>query len=200
MRGWLLALVAAGGCALLGGGRSTPPKFYALSAIEPSDGPGIGSRDVTLGLGPVTIPGYLDRPQLVRRLGPNELRLVDSARWGEPLREGIVRTLRQNILGASGVRRVVPYPWLVSPPVDLAVAVDVLRFERDADDHVALVARWTLRETLPGGVLAVRESRFEEPMQGKDTADEVAALSRALGALGREIATGVQDAQPLPRQ
>ncbi len=193
----LLALFAgvamAGGCGL-SGRRADPATFFALSATEAPDGhPPAGSWEVALGLGPVTIPGYLDRPQLVTRVGTNELRLAEVARWAEPLRESVVRVLQQDVVAASGARRVALYPWAAAAPVDLAVAVDVLRFEPGAGDAVELVARWSVRDAVHGGVLAVRESRVVERVYGAGTGGQVAALSRALGVLAREIAATARE-------
>lgn len=194
---WLVPLVviAGGGCRLPGpvADRST---FFDLTPLLALDGRPAGSLDAAVGLGPVTIPGYLDRPQLVTRVGPNELRLASGARWAEPLREGIVRTLQQNLLAASGARSVTLYPWSTATTVDLAVVVDVVRFEPDERGDAELLARWSVREAPHGRVVAVRESRIAEPVEGNGTAAEVAALSRALGGLAQEIATALRAARP----
>jgi len=182
--------VVAGGCL---GGRSDPAKLFTLTATIAPDGVPGESWDAALGLGPVAIPGYLDRPQLVTRVGPNELELTDVARWAEPLREGIARALQQDLLVASGARRVALYPWASAAGVDLAVAVDVLGFEAGPRGDAQLVARWTVRDVAGGRVLAFRESRLVEPAQGRGADAGVAALSRALGALAREIAATVRE-------
>ncbi len=198
LAGWPGVLVVACvvvGCALPAP-RADPSTFFALAASEPSPAVPAGSWDVALGLGPVAIPGYLDRPQLVTRVGPNELRLAPAARWAEPLREGIARVLQQDLAQASGARQVVRYPWPSAPRVDLAVAVDVLRFEPDAGGQVELAARWSVRELAQGHVLAVRESLVAEAAEGGGSGAQVAALSRALGRLAGEIATALRDERP----
>jgi uncharacterized lipoprotein YmbA len=192
---WLriLLVVTLVGC--LPSARPDPSTFFALASSESSDGTAAGSWDVALGLGPVAIPAYLDRPQLVSRVGPNELKLAADARWAEPLREGIARTLRQDLATASGARQVALYPWPITTRVDLAVGVDILRFEPDARGAVELAARWTIRETAHGHVLAVHDSHVTEPVEGAGNGAEVAALSRALAELAREIAAGLRDAR-----
>jgi uncharacterized lipoprotein YmbA len=75
---------------------------------------------------------------------------------------------------------------------DATVAVDVVRFEVDANDGSArLVARWTLG----GGRNAsttVRESDLRAPIAGKSTNDAVAALSEVLAVLGHELASAIR--------
>ena len=161
-------------------GRSEPATFFTLTPLETLDGAAGEPTKEVLGLGPVAIPGYLDRPQLVTRVGANEVQLAAVARWGEPIREGIVRVLRQNLMAASAARAVIVYPWTSAAPVDLAVAVDVLRFEPNGRGDAELV----------------RESRIVEHAEDAGTGAAVAALSRTLGALGREIAAAVREVEP----
>lgn len=197
---WLVPVfaVVAGGCSLPGpvADRST---YFTLTPDVASDGPAPESLDITVGLGPVTLPGYLDRAQLVRRTNPNQLELAGSARWAEPLRESIVRILQQDLLAASGARAVTRYPWLAASGVDVVVAVDVLRFEAGEDREAELVARWSVRELAPARVVAVQESYLTEQVEGSGTAAEVAALSRTLGGLAREIAVALQGMHAKPR-
>jgi hypothetical protein len=194
---WLL-IASLAGCAL-GSARPDRSTFFALAASEPDGAVPAGSWDAALGLGPVAIPGYLDRPQLVTRVGPNELKLAPVARWAEPLREGIGRALQQDLAAASGARQVALYPWPPTTHVDLAVAVDVLRFEPGARGDIELAARWSVRDTVHGRVLAVRESRLLEPLEGAGYGAEVAALSRALGQLAHEMAAALREVKLFSR-
>ncbi len=182
--------LATAGC-MFGGARVDRSTFFALAATERTDGDPTRSPDVSIGLGPVAIPVYLDRSELVTRVGPNELRLARAARWAEPLREGLVRTLRQDLVVASGVRQVLVYPWPPASPMDFAVMVDIQRFEPSATGTVDLVARWTLHRGAHGRVVAARESHLTERVEGVGAAADVAGLSRALGALAREIAAAL---------
>ena len=61
--------------------KKDPTRFYVLSNSDAAqvdeawdDRPG----SIDVGVGPFTMPGYLDRPQFVRRTGPNELELVEA--------------------------------------------------------------------------------------------------------------------------
>ena len=184
------------GCSL--SPRPDPSTFFMLTTIELPDAPAAASWNTVLGIGPVTIPGYLDRPQLVTRVESNEVRLSGVARWAEPLREGVLRVLRQDLLVASGARSVVLYPWSAGALVEVVVAVDLLGFEPDARGNATLVARWSVREAAHGAVRTVRESHLSKPANGKGTGAEVAALSQALAALAGEIAVTVRELTPAP--
>jgi len=192
-RGARAKVAAAGALAFagcLGGPQADPTAFFLLSS--PPAGAAGTAVQVSFGVGPVMLPGYLDRPQIVTRLSDNEVALAEVDRWAEPLADNLVRTLEENLAkllpGSSSVR----YPWYATDAPDYAVALDVRRFEADATGSVVLDATWTLyrgEARLDGRAL-----RLEEPADGAGRAASVAAHSRALAEVSREIAGAVRRA------
>jgi uncharacterized protein len=75
------------------------------------------------------------------------------------------------------------------------VRVDVVQFDSMPGDAVAIDALWTVRvegrKTLITGRSTVRE-----PVQGADDAALVAAHSRALASVSRDIAAAIRRAPP----
>ena len=85
----LAGLLTAGGCSL---GRSPRPDFYMLSSpvenVVQSGKEKISGPRVAIG--PVSIPGYLDRPQLFLRDGNDvKVELAEFNHWSEPFGEGV---------------------------------------------------------------------------------------------------------------
>jgi uncharacterized lipoprotein YmbA len=193
-----LALVALvqGGCALMSS-PTDPWRFFTLASHETKtadDRPDAGGRRV-VGLGPILLPAYLGRAEIVTRVGPNEIRPAAADRWAEPLAEGFARALRDDLEAALGGSRVVLYPWGGVARPELVATVSVLRFEPTSERTVELVARWTVRRSEASAPLVRRTSEIKEPVQAEGTGAAVAALGRAVGALSREIA-GVVTATP----
>jgi uncharacterized lipoprotein YmbA len=66
---------------------SAPTKLYILSPLA---GPAVEMHNktdeifMTIGVGPVHLPEYLDRPEIVTRINPNELKLAEFDIWAEP--------------------------------------------------------------------------------------------------------------------
>jgi uncharacterized lipoprotein YmbA len=147
---------------------------------------------VSLGVGPVTLPGYLDRPELVVRVNENEIALSTTDRWAEPLAENLVRTLEDNLSALLPGSTYVDYPWFESRAPEYAVSLDVRRFEADATGAVVLDAAWRVGrgDSQVGG----GQERIEEVASGPDRAAAVAAQSRALAELSRRIAASVRGA------
>ncbi len=183
----LLLALALGGC----GGGSAPTRFYVLAAA-----PGVTARSaaagagVSLGIGPVTLPGYLDRPQIVTRAAPESLELAEFDRWGEPLRDNVARVLAEDLAGMIPTEHVAVFPWRQSRDVEYRLPVEILRFERQPSGEVALVARWRVIDR-DGKERALRTSSLAEPAGGGGYAGVASAMSRLLAKLAEEIATEI---------
>jgi len=171
--------------------RGDPSAFFLLSPASPPTNQ--SPVPVSVGIGPVTIPGYLDRPQMVVRLSDNEIAVSETDRWGEALGESIMRTLEENLTGLLPGSSYVRYPWYPSEAPDYAVALDVRRFEADAGGDVVLEATWRLRRD--GAEVGARSVRLSESADAPDRGSAVAAQSRALAELSREIADAVRTAR-----
>ena len=101
-RGTLLILimlsVVLAGC--VGTNPSQPARFYMLSPTNDTKTPAqanIGEGRITIGIGPVEIPEYLNRAQIVTRVSPTELKLAEFDRWAEPLNNNFSRVLAENL-------------------------------------------------------------------------------------------------------
>ena len=187
-----ICLFAAGGCA-----SSKPARFYTLS---PMGAPGDLHKSVPAGqgvavaIGPVAIPDYLDRPQIVSRSGPRELTLSEFDRWAGSLEEDISRVLAENlsVLLAPDDVTVLRWGGGANPiPAEYRVGVEMLRFDGTVGNSVFLAARWSVWREEEREMLSVGESNIREPVEGQEPADLVEAMSRALETLGREIAAAI---------
>ena len=78
---------------------SPTPRFYMLSAINENQ---VSKKinitpGVIIGVGPVKIPEYLDRPQMVTRDKEGMLKFDEFDRWGESLDLGMARLIREDL-------------------------------------------------------------------------------------------------------
>lgn len=187
-----VGLFAMGGCA-----SSKPARFYTLSPLSaPGDLPkkvpsGLG---VAVAIGPVAIPDYLDRPQILSRSGPREFKLAEFERWAGSLQEDISRVLVENLSVLLAPDNVTVLRWggdAYPFPAEYRVIVEVLRFDGTIGESVILAARWSVSREEEKKVLSVGESNVMEPVEGPDYEALVEAMSQALATLGREIATAI---------
>lgn len=174
--------------------RSSEIYYYQLSAMS-RDATGAGAdisgnkvQPAVIGIGPVRLPEYLQRPQLVTRLDSNRLQLTDGHRWAEPLAENITRVIRENLILLLENNRLHSYPWHRSLAVERQLIIDIINFEGDGESSVQLVAVWQINNGQGEVVLPPKRSRFQVPYPSLNYSGRTEALSETLALFCREVA------------
>ncbi|HYS79610.1 MAG TPA: PqiC family protein [Anaeromyxobacteraceae bacterium] len=196
--GWSLLLACALPLAMAGClGSSRPSRFYTLAPLEIRDSPASSATDATLAVGPVDIPDYADRQQIVTRTGANELVMAEFDRWGGSLEREITRSLVATLADRLASRNILVAPWRSATLAPAASAyratVSISRFDGVLGQSVVLHGRWELLAERGGkpDSLAVREATITERIDGAGYEALVAAMQRALVRFGQEMADSV---------
>jgi len=184
----------------LGCGTSQPSHFYLLRTVSPASVSGLSETkpsSLSFGLGPVTLPKYLDRPQIVTKAGAHEVELAEFHKWAEPLSENVSHVLAENLSALLSTDRILQYPWSGSTPVDYQIVVDVLQFDGTMAREAVLVARWSLRGDAEKELFMQKTSRFSEVLRSGEYEELVEAMSRMLASLSEEIAAAIKSRLPV---
>ncbi len=188
-----VCLVFLAGCA-----GTTPSKFYTLTPMKAADTPASGvpfEGGSLLAVGPVRLPDYLDRPQIMTRSEGNEIRMHETERWAGSLEGDVARVLIENLSVLLAGKNVAVVQWTSAmqsmAPFRNRLGVDVLRFEGSAGGEVVLKARYSLFGPDGRKVISAGESIVREPVGGTDYGALTAAMSRALAAFSREVAAAI---------
>jgi uncharacterized protein len=193
----LLGVMAAAG---LGCAGSPNAKFYTLSPLvstaEVKSLKETPAHDLIIGVGPVRIPQYLMRKEIVTRTDENRIDLAEYDLWGGTLQDDFSRSLIENLNLLLAGNRVSLFPWPGTGTVDYRVGVEVARFDGSLGGEVVLIATWTIREGKGNKIVLVRTSRIQESAGGQTYEAVVGAMSRALARLSREIGETIR---ALPR-
>jgi len=187
---FMFAAAALAGCA-----RTQPSRFYVLTAIPEAENPASSQftrNGKTIGVGPVEIPSYLDRPQIVIRTGPHEIELAEFDKWAGTLKENATTVLAENLSTLLATDQVYVFPWRTGISIRYQVTIQVLRFDAVPGEGVALDAHWVILGDDGRRMLLMRGSRVRQPVSGTEYNDIVAAESLALGELSRDIAAALQ--------
>ena len=174
---------------LAGCGVTQPARFYILTPV--GFGGESGVPGPALGIGPVDFPAYLDRPEIAHRSGGNQLHFADSDRWAEPLKTTFTRTLAENLSVMLPSDRINLYPWARSARIDYQISIDVARFDADASGTVVLVAGWEIIRPDDSKVISQHKRSYTEAAGGMVYPAIVAAQSRAVERLARDIAAAI---------
>ncbi len=185
----VLLLVA--GC-----GTSPPVRYYTLDLPRDERCAAPGATSPSVRLVGLSLPEGIDRPQLVYRTGANTLVVNDAARWGEPLKSALAGVLAGHLSRALGCVPVVQRPSGLEEN-GLKLGVDVQRLDVWPGRAVVLEAVWTLRDK---DKTLTRKSTLEEPLSGDSPEAMVAAQSRAVGRLAKDIAQALKDNSHHDRQ
>ncbi|MCB2168320.1 MAG: PqiC family protein [Deltaproteobacteria bacterium] len=193
---WVGALVGTMLCAGCFG-KSQPSRFYTLSAMEQAAAgalPVSPARDVAIGIGPIKIADYLDRSEIVTRTGDNRLELAEYDQWAGSFEDNLTQVMADNIGVMVPTERIYLYPWPTSLTLDYQVVLDIVRCDGRLNGEVLLTARWRVLAGAKKKVLAVRRSTITEPVNRPGYEALVAAQSRALATLSREIVLAIRAA------
>jgi len=171
-------VIISAGCA------STPARYYTLSATT---GAPVTPSNLSVSVGPVSVPAEVDRPEIVVRTGPNKVQLDEFNLWASPLQNNISRVVAENLGKMLGTRRVTLFPQTLSADADYRAAIEVQSFESTPGAAAALDAVWTVRR-MKDSKTATGRTTVREPLQENGYDALAAGHSRALARLSQDIA------------
>lgn len=186
------AIVAVGlavGCL----GSSPNVKLYTMSALPESlathapDG-------LAIGVGPIRVPRYLDRPEWVTRPrgSTSRLEVDDFRRWAGGFSTNVLSALGENFGVKLDTQRIVVYPVPAPFPLDYRVAVDFHAFEGIGGEMLVLRASWVIRAGSAGGGPWSGQFSIRRAIASGGAEALVAAHNEALDLLADAIASRIK--------
>lgn len=182
------------------GHSSQPVVYYNLTPLtldhhqQASTG---GNPPLAIGVGPITLPESLDRPQIASRIDAQRLRFDDYNRWSGPLADDFSEVLMDDIATLLPAKATVAlYPWGGYFQPTHRVVVNVSRFDGSLSNLVVLKARWTITDGSGKEGLATHRSEITIKVPGSRYKDLVIAQSQAVADLAKEIAAALGNRRP----
>ena len=194
---FILALV---GCA------SPKPTFYSFNAT-PIPQALATAKSTRIMVGPVTLPGIYDRPQLVVKSANNTVQAYEYHRWASSLKGDIADVVSSNIAITLKISNVWSFSQSMQSNFDYQVFLDVQNIESKAGEDVVVDVLWSIKPstntktsakpsanvtatTTTTNVIMGR-SLVREPITESGLNALVAAQSRAFSKVGQEIALSI---------
>jgi uncharacterized lipoprotein YmbA len=174
------------------------PHLYGLVArAEPAHATW-PSEAPLIAVGPIDLPDYVRRAQILTLSEEVEYRASSTGRWAEPVEPAVGRVIVENLARALGTGQVAS---LGAAPAGnrLQVTLQITDFVATDASEVKLGVFW--RVLSADGRKLLRGARFEhrEPLVGAGDAAVVNAMSTALAALTPELVTALQAARLVPQ-
>ena len=175
---------------------SSPVRYFSLNPID-ADFRQDPDDAVMLGLGPIRMPDYLNRSQIVWRSANAEMRINEFIRWTEPLAKSLLRIVSTDVdnLLQGVVVVVFPYEPFVRNQVSYRLVGDINRFEANHLGWIVLEVQWGISTVDGGVVVPVRRNRYQTQASiADDPSAVVAAMNDALAQFSRDIASKLEAA------
>ena len=188
----ILTVLLVAGC-----GSSPPVDFYTLQPIRGTVSSAPEGSEI-LGLGPLTLPDYLQRPQIVTQSGGGAVRLDEFNRWAEPLEVALPRVIATNVDQLIGDLTVIPFPWDSRLRADYRLLGRVNAFGADASGLVVLEVQWGIQDSESKLILQPRRDRYQAQAAANDAAAIVVAMNAAAEQFSRDIASRITTLRQAP--
>jgi uncharacterized lipoprotein YmbA len=175
-------------------GTSPPARFYTLTPLPiqiQTEKVVINEKSKFIAIGPVEIPEYLDRIEIVTRAEPNQLVISEFDLWGGSIKTDISRVLVENIgsfLAGDGIAVIA---WKTNVTESHRVPVIFSRFDAIAGGNLILKAQWAVLDKEGKTFLSFKEINVTKPVKGSSYNSIVAAMSDSLGDLSKAIAESI---------
>ena len=182
----LLLVAALAGLAGCGGASQ---KYYRLA---PDGVAPVGTGGLSVGVGPVTLPGYLDRAELVFQSSTHEYQIPSTAHWAGSLKDNISSVLATDLGERLHSGSVVAFPWDQQARLRYQVTVDISQFQAVSGQGAVLNVTWRVLDGTGANVVSRHNASFEEPIAGDGYDPVVTAESHLLAKLADAMAASLR--------
>ena len=195
-------VLSSGGCVSVG---NTPEsRFYMLDGLEGDR----GARDDISGfpagtvvcVGPVKIPAYLARPQIVTRDKSDRLVFAQFDRWGESLDGAMARLINEELAGMFPGVTIETFPWSFFISVRYQVIVELLDWDARLEEDLKVVVQWSILDVAGKNVILTKRSAFSQPIKPHTYEGLADALSVIMMSLSGQMAEALSQAYAQPEK
>ena len=183
-----------GSCSPFGAGTQESTKYYVLSSLQSetdSVPPVAQLPNIGIGVGPIRLPMYLDRSDIVTRGSQNKVEIADFSQWAGPLPENFSRVLAENLAVLLATEKVGVFPFVRRDAIDYNVTVYVTRFDGFPGDKAYLRARWSILDQKRRKSFYETHTAVNHPTVDDTIEALIAAKSQTVGDFSREIAKAI---------
>ncbi len=172
---------------------STPRSDYYMLSADAQGKP--GTTGPSLGVGPISVPEYLNMREMVLNRSDHKLKLADFDRWAEPLDAGISRVVAVNLAVLLETQNVQVFPWRRDSIPEYAVRISVIQFAAHERD-TRLVAEYAITRPKTAESVSHNIRQFTTVASTGDPESIAAAYSTLLLQLSEDIAAELRAVPP----
>ena len=170
----------------------TPPsKYYILTSLKSGQVKETSAKVVMFGIGPIKLPGRLDRAQILTRKGKNAVNIHEYHRWGDSLQRQVEEVLAKNLSEHLKVTQVVVYPWEHALRPKYQILITVRHLEGNPTSGTQLDVIWQLIDVDQDKLILSKHFVTSVPTSTSTMTSYIDSQSQALIKLSETIAQSV---------
>jgi uncharacterized lipoprotein YmbA len=169
----------------LSGCTSPNPNYYRIGALP---GVSLAGGPPTIEVRTISIPGYLDRPGIVKKADDYQLDIHTNDIWAEPLADMLQAAMVQDLTARLRSSTIIGAGGSIGANADLLIEINVIRFDPDPNGQMILQLQVGLRDGQSMDLLATRSLAHQAPTGGPVVANIVGGMSALWGQAADDIA------------
>ncbi|MCK9615034.1 MAG: PqiC family protein [Candidatus Omnitrophica bacterium] len=169
---------------------SPNPRFYTLYTPDkekPNQEFNIPDNTI-IGIGPLRIPEYLNRPQIVTNNKDKTVIFDEFNRWAESLDFALARLINNNLTLMLKDASFQMFPWDFAIAVKYQVIADVIQLENNLNQDLLFAIQWSIIDLEKKRAVFTKRSEFRQDIYPHNYYGFTQALSEATLSLSKEIA------------
>jgi len=167
--------------------------------MKSANGPVISqtSSNVSVQVGPIVMPEYLKRAEIVYRSNEHDIKINEFDRWAESLERNMTSVIASNLATHLGTDKAFDYYANFSITPDYIVKMNVTEFGPVSQDTVSLSASWELankssrQNKLYSDSIKTTIQFSGDDKDGKNVSNVVDAMNEALNELSLRVANQI---------
>ncbi len=144
--------------------------------------------NVIVGIGPVRIPEYINRPQIMISNKDKTIVYDEFNRWAESLDFAMARLINEDLALLTSGASFQMFPWDFAIAVKYQVIVDVIQLENNSNQDLSFVAQWSIVDLEKKHAVFMKRSEFHQDIAPHNYLGLSEAVSVAVMSLSTEIA------------
>lgn len=182
-------LLLLAGC----GGKQPSLHYYQLTSTAlPVTSESEKLPELTLAVGPVSVPEMLKRQELVIRGEGNQYQLTSLHRWAGLLEKDLTAAIFENLGKQLGSQKVTGFPWGTYYNPEYRVIIEVLSLTGRPGEMVELRAGWTIIDHLEKQLLVRKISEYQQPLTDPSIDSLVEGESQVVALLCQDISDSLR--------
>jgi uncharacterized lipoprotein YmbA len=185
---FVISVLLLNGCVSVS--NSPNPRLYSLyvpAAANPERKINL-SGNVIVGIGPVRIPEYINRPQIMISNKDKTIAYDEFNRWAESLDFAIERLINEDLAFITSGASFQMFPWDFAVAVKYQVIVDVIQLENNSNQDLSFVAQWSIVDLEKKHAVFTKRSELRQDITPHNYLGLSEAISVAVMSLSTEVA------------